>query len=106
MRSIKYIINHKLLEISPEAQKSPLLRRAVSLRCNLQPNRKNVKWQWQKQIECSAAGATFFQISRQNYILNFNIFLLNFSVSGQKLKNLRGYYEEQFHYVVPEQKNR
>ena len=58
------------------------------------------KWQWQKQIECSAAGATFFfQISRQKFILNF-------SLADRKLKNLRGYYEEQFHYVVPEQKNR
>ena len=41
----------------------------------------------------------FFLISRQKFILNF-------SLADRKLKNLRGYYEEQFHYVVPEQKNR
>ena len=67
-------------------------------------NRKIVKWQ--KQLECSAAAAHFFQISRQKYVLNFNIFLLNFSLAGRKLKNLH-YCAERFHYVVPEQqKNR
>ena len=67
-------------------------------------NRKIVKWQ--KQLECSAAAAHFFQISRQKYVLNSNIFLLNFSLAGRKLKNLR-YCAERFHYVVPEQqKNR
>ena len=89
-----------LLNCRAEAQKSPLLRRAVSQRFGrteklLNCNSKN-------NFNILPPAPRFFQISRQEYILDFNIFLLNFTVSGRKLKNPR-YCSERLHYVVPEQ---